>query len=73
MRGGLIKESDSPLSLSPIMLVRKTTIDLCFCVHYGQLNDITKKGCFPLPRTDDTLDILAGAKQFPTLDLKSDY
>jgi hypothetical protein len=41
-------------------------------VDYRKLN-VTKKGCFPLPRIDDTLDTLAGAKWFSTLDLKRGY
>jgi hypothetical protein len=44
-----------------------------FCVEYRRLNSITKLDELPLPRIDDTLDILAGAKYFTTLDLASGY
>jgi hypothetical protein len=54
-------------------MVRKKTGELRFCVDYRKLNDVIKKDCFPLPRIDDTLDTLAGAKWFSTLDLKSGY
>jgi hypothetical protein len=62
-RHGVIEESESPWS-SPVVLVRKNG-ELRFCVDYRKLNDVTKKDCFPLPRIDDTLDTLAGAKWFP--------
>jgi hypothetical protein len=42
-------------------------------MDYRKLNDVTKKDCFPLPWIDDTLDTLAEAKWFSTLDLKSSY
>jgi hypothetical protein len=60
-RRGIIEESDSPWS-SPVVLVRKKDGELRFCVNYRKLNDVTKKDCFPLPRINDTLDALAGAK-----------
>ena len=31
------------------------------------------EGCYPLPRIDDTLDALSGAKWFSTLDMASGY
>jgi hypothetical protein len=71
-RKGVIEESEGPWS-SPVVLVRKKNGDMRFCVDYRKLNDVTKKDCFPLPRIDDTLDTLAGAKWFSTLDLKSGY
>ena len=39
----------------------------------GVLTNITKKDAYPLPRIDDTLDALSGAKWFSTIDLTSGY
>jgi hypothetical protein len=71
-RRGFTEESDSPWS-SPVLLVRKKNGDLCFWLYYRKLNDVTKNYCYPPPRTENTLDTLAGAKWFSTLDLKSGY
>jgi hypothetical protein len=42
-------------------------------VDCRKLNDVTRKDCFPLPRIDDTLNMLAGAKYFSTYELKKSH
>lgn len=68
----VIRESCSPYA-SPIVLVKKKDGGLRMCVDYRQLNAKTRKDAFPLPRIEETLDSLAGACWFSTLDLASGY
>ena len=44
-----------------------------FCVDYRELNSVTKADTFPLPRIDDLLDQLGGARYFSTMDLASGF
>lgn len=69
---GVIRESISSWS-SPIVLVKKKDGKLRFCVDYRELNKITVKDAYPLPRISDILDTLGGAAFYSTLDLTSGY
>ncbi len=63
----VIQPSSSPWA-SPIILVRKKDGSFRFCVDYRRVNAVTKKDAYPLPRIDDTLDTVAGARWFSSYD-----
>ncbi|XP_003377634.1 conserved hypothetical protein [Trichinella spiralis] len=68
----VIEPASGPWSL-PIVLVRKKDDSSLFCVDHRRLNAVTRVDVQPIPPIDDTLDALAGAKWFSTLDLASGY
>lgn len=72
LREDVIEPSNSPWA-APIVLVKKRDGTTRFCVDYRKLNSVTKKDAYPLPRIDESLDTLSGAKYFCTLDLASGY
>ena len=56
-----------------MVLVRKKSGALRFCVDFRKLNASTIRDSYGLPRAEDLFDRLSGARWFSTLDLKSGY
>ena len=69
---GWIEPSKSPFG-SPILFVQKKDGTLRMCVDYRALNKQTVKNRYALPRIDDLMDQLVGAKYFSSLDLAQRY
>ena len=70
--GGAIRPSKSPWC-NAIVLVRKKDGTLRFCIDFRKPNARTKKDSYPLPRMQETMESMVGARFFSSMDLKSRF
>ncbi|GKC52371.1 putative reverse transcriptase domain-containing protein [Tanacetum coccineum] len=69
---GFIRPSSSPWGAS-ILFVKKKDGSFRMCIDYRELNKLTIKNRYPLPRIDDLSEILQGSQYFSKIDLRSGY
>ncbi|GMF57000.1 unnamed protein product [Phytophthora fragariaefolia] len=72
LQAGVIKEGNRSWGF-PVVLLRKKDGEVCFCIAYRALNNVTKRDVYPLPRIDETVEALSGAQFFSTLGLRDGY
>ncbi|KAK8935924.1 hypothetical protein KSP39_PZI014098 [Platanthera zijinensis] len=69
---GFIRQSLSPWG-APVLFVKKKDGSMRLCIDYRELNKVTIKSRYPLPRIDDLFDQLRGSTVFSKIDLRSGY
>ncbi|GJT65005.1 putative nucleotidyltransferase, ribonuclease H [Tanacetum coccineum] len=69
---GFIRPSSSPWG-APVLFVKKNDGSFRMCIDYRELNKLTVKNRYPLPRIDDLFDQLQGSQFFSKIDLRSGY
>lgn len=73
LENGYIQPSTSPYG-APVLFVKKPrSEELRLVIDYRQLNKLTLRNRHPIPRIDDLLDSLSGAKVFSSVDLRQAY
>ncbi|GJS39326.1 reverse transcriptase domain-containing protein [Tanacetum coccineum] len=69
---GFIRPSSSPWG-APVLFVKKKDGSFRMCIDYRELNKLTMKNRYPLPRIDDLFDQLQGSRVYSKIDLRSGY
>ncbi|GJR85810.1 putative reverse transcriptase domain-containing protein [Tanacetum coccineum] len=69
---GFIRPNSSPWG-APVLFVKKKDGSFRMCIDYHELNKLTVKNRYPLPRIDDLFDQLQGSSVYSKIDLRSGY
>ncbi|GJX99920.1 putative reverse transcriptase domain-containing protein [Tanacetum coccineum] len=69
---GFIRPGSSPWG-APVLFVKKKDGSFRMCIDYHELNKLTVKNRYPLPRIDDLFDQLQGSSVYSNIDLRSGY
>ncbi|GJR75498.1 putative reverse transcriptase domain-containing protein [Tanacetum coccineum] len=69
---GFIRPSSSQWG-APMLFVKKKDGSLRMCIDYCELNKLTVKNRYPLPRIDDLFDQLQGSSVYSKIDMRSGY
>ncbi|GJV50112.1 putative reverse transcriptase domain-containing protein [Tanacetum coccineum] len=69
---GFIRPSHPPWG-APVLFVKKNDGSMHMCIDYREMNKLTVKNRYPLPRIDYLFDKLQGARYFSKIDLRSGY
>ncbi|GJW10375.1 putative reverse transcriptase domain-containing protein [Tanacetum coccineum] len=67
---GFIRPSSSPRG-APVLFVKKKDGSFRMCIDYRELNKLTVKNRYPLPKIDDMFDQLQGSRVYSKIDLRS--
>ncbi|GJY49345.1 putative reverse transcriptase domain-containing protein [Tanacetum coccineum] len=69
---GFIRPSSLPWQLRVLFVIKKDGF-FQMCIDYRELNRLTIKNQYPLPRIDELFDQLQGSSVYSKIDLRSDY
>ncbi|GJX93312.1 putative reverse transcriptase domain-containing protein [Tanacetum coccineum] len=69
---GFIRPRSSPWG-APVLFVKKKDGSFRMCIDYRELNKLTVKNRYPLPRIDDLFDQIQGLSVYSKIDLRSGY